>query len=117
MHPSERKPDRLFGRCECSSLRDDAGCVCNLYSITTNQAAIIALFRVINRYVGALLPVVCDTLFLDGLLYLGDSLSAPQRYAPPFGSERLPVIKKAPAWGYTLRPLGGFLCCFCRVPV
>jgi putative SOS response-associated peptidase YedK len=26
--------------------------VCNLYSITTNQAAIIALFRVINRYVG-----------------------------------------------------------------
>jgi hypothetical protein len=28
--------------------------VCNLYSITTNQAAIIALFRVINRYVGNL---------------------------------------------------------------
>jgi len=26
--------------------------LCNLYSITTNQAAIIALFRVINRYVG-----------------------------------------------------------------
>ena len=24
--------------------------MCNLYSITTNQAAIIALFRVINRY-------------------------------------------------------------------
>jgi putative SOS response-associated peptidase YedK len=28
--------------------------VCNLYSITTNQAAIIALFRVVNRYVGNL---------------------------------------------------------------
>jgi hypothetical protein len=28
--------------------------VCNLYSITTNQAAMIALFRVINRYVGNL---------------------------------------------------------------
>jgi putative SOS response-associated peptidase YedK len=28
--------------------------MCNLYSITTNQAAIIALFRVINRYVGNL---------------------------------------------------------------
>jgi len=28
--------------------------ICNLYSITTNQAAIIALFRVINRYVGNL---------------------------------------------------------------
>jgi putative SOS response-associated peptidase YedK len=26
-----------------------AGAMCNLYSITTNQAAIIALFRVINR--------------------------------------------------------------------
>ena len=34
--------------------------MCNLYSITTNQAAISALFRVINRYVGnlALMPGV-----------------------------------------------------------
>jgi putative SOS response-associated peptidase YedK len=31
--------------------------VCNLYSITTNQAAIIALFRVLNRYVGNLAPM------------------------------------------------------------
>jgi hypothetical protein len=29
----------------------------NLYSITTNQAAIIALFRVVNRYVGNLPPM------------------------------------------------------------
>jgi hypothetical protein len=28
--------------------------MCNLYSITTNQAAIIALFQVMNRYVGNL---------------------------------------------------------------
>ena len=28
--------------------------MCNLYSITTNQAAIIALFRGVNRYVGDL---------------------------------------------------------------
>src|SRR5271166_1682869 len=28
--------------------------MCNLYSITTNQAAIIELFRVVNRYVGNL---------------------------------------------------------------
>ncbi len=28
--------------------------MCNLYSITANQAAIIALFRVVNRYVGNL---------------------------------------------------------------
>lgn len=31
--------------------------MCNLYSITTNQAAIIALFRVINRYTGNLAPM------------------------------------------------------------
>src|SRR4051794_41529437 len=31
--------------------------MCNLYSITTNQAAIIALFRVINRYSGNLPPM------------------------------------------------------------
>ena len=31
--------------------------MCNLYSITTNQAAIIALFRVMDRYVGNLPPM------------------------------------------------------------
>jgi len=31
--------------------------MCNLYTITTNHAAIIALFRVINRYVGNLPPM------------------------------------------------------------
>jgi hypothetical protein len=31
--------------------------MCNLYSIITNQAAIIALFRVVNRYVGNLAPM------------------------------------------------------------
>ena len=31
--------------------------MCNLYSITTNQAAITAPFRVINRYVGNLPPM------------------------------------------------------------
>src|SRR5712675_3750111 len=44
------------------SLRPEAaeslnGKMCNLYSITTNQAAIIALFRVMNRYVGNLPPM------------------------------------------------------------
>ena len=29
----------------------------NLYSIKTNQAAIAALFRVVNRYVGNLAPM------------------------------------------------------------
>ena len=31
--------------------------MCNLYSITTNQAAIAALFRVISQYVGNLPPM------------------------------------------------------------
>jgi putative SOS response-associated peptidase YedK len=31
--------------------------MCNLYSITTNQAAISALFRVVNRYIGNLAPM------------------------------------------------------------
>ncbi|MGY3233309.1 hypothetical protein ACVMAJ_000199 [Bradyrhizobium sp. USDA 4448] len=31
--------------------------MCNLHSITTNQAAISALFRVVNRYVGNLAPM------------------------------------------------------------
>jgi hypothetical protein len=31
--------------------------MCNLYSITTNQAAIAALFRIMNRYVGNLAPM------------------------------------------------------------
>ena len=31
--------------------------MCNLYSITTNQEAIIRLFRQVNRYVGNLAPM------------------------------------------------------------
>ena len=31
--------------------------MCNLYSITTNQAVIAALFHVVNRYVGNLAPM------------------------------------------------------------
>jgi putative SOS response-associated peptidase YedK len=44
----------LIRRRECSSLKEAN---INLYSITTNQAAIIALFRVVNRYVGNLPPL------------------------------------------------------------
>ncbi len=40
-----------------SPLRPAGSLMCNLYSITTNQAAIIALFRVVNRYVGTLPPM------------------------------------------------------------
>jgi hypothetical protein len=37
--------------------------MCNLYSITTNQEAIIRLFRKVNRYVGNLAPM--PGVFLD----------------------------------------------------
>ena len=37
--------------------------MCNLYSITTNKAAIIALFRVVNRCVGNLPPM--PSVFAD----------------------------------------------------
>jgi hypothetical protein len=56
--------------------------MCNLYSITTNQAAIIALFRVINRYVGNL-PATFDR-FLDRPT--SPTLAArPLPSSPPFG--------------------------------
>jgi hypothetical protein len=51
--------------------------MCNLYSITTNQTAIIALFRVLNRYVGNL-P-----------LCLGSFLTTPQG-----GSKTRSIIHK-----------------------
>ena len=44
--------------------------MCNLYSITTNQAAIIALFRVINRYVGILAPLYALLIVLGALSIL-----------------------------------------------
>ena len=40
--------------------------MCNLYSISTNQAAITALFRRMNRYVGNLQPM--PGIFPDGAL-------------------------------------------------
>jgi hypothetical protein len=54
--------------------------MCNLYSITTNQAAIIALFRVINRYVGNLAPmsgVFPDYPALARLVEAGEPLPGP----------------------------------------
>jgi hypothetical protein len=41
--------------------------MCNLYSITTNQAAIAALFRVMNRYVGNLPPMPRHDEKMDAL--------------------------------------------------
>jgi hypothetical protein len=47
--------DQLAPHRRCDASETDW--MCNLYSITTNQATIIALFRVVNRYVGNLPPM------------------------------------------------------------
>jgi hypothetical protein len=44
-------------RAELQRFRADVEQVCNLYSITTNQAAIAALFRRMNRHVSNLPPM------------------------------------------------------------
>jgi hypothetical protein len=46
-----------MNQCRNSTKPDHVISMCNLYSITTNQAAIINLFRVVNRYVGNLAPM------------------------------------------------------------
>src|ERR1700720_316243 len=51
------RPRRGSWRREKSLATLQVRSMCNLYSITTNQAAIIALFRVMNRYVGNLPPM------------------------------------------------------------
>jgi hypothetical protein len=48
---------RLFRRRHSAPLKPGRNPMCNLYSVTTNQSAIAALFRVMNRYVGNLPPV------------------------------------------------------------
>jgi putative SOS response-associated peptidase YedK len=72
--------------------------MCNLYSITTNQAAIIALFRVINRYVGNLppmsgvfpdypAPVVRDTGAEREMVLMRWGMPPPPRTGGPPGHE------------------------------
>ena len=55
---SARAAVRLIARMIQQRTREMPGNdMCNLYSITTNQSAIAALFRVMNRYVGNLPPM------------------------------------------------------------
>jgi hypothetical protein len=64
--------------------------MCNLYSITTNQAAIINLFRVINRYVGNLQPM--PGAFPSVLDFLG----------------RQPALTVLPDFNWKEKPVGVF---------
>ena len=54
---SEKGAEGSFRRTRVGHSCNAPVTMCNLYSITTNQAAIAALFRVINRYVGNLAPM------------------------------------------------------------
>ena len=70
--------------------------MCNLYSITTNQAAIAALFRVVNRYVGNLAPM--PGVFPD--------------YPAPGGEREMTMMPlgNAATAATKRRQLGGVLC-------
>jgi hypothetical protein len=64
--------------------------MCNLYSITTNQAAIAALFRVMNRYVGNLPP-------MPGVFPVGSRLLG-----------RQPALTVLPDFNWKEKPVGMF---------
>jgi len=67
--------------------------MCNLYSITTNQEAIRALFRVMNRYVGNLAPM--PGVFPD----------YPAPVVRTAGAEREMIMMR---WGMPPPRVGGF---------
>jgi hypothetical protein len=63
----------------------------HLYSITTNQAAIVALFRVVNRYVGNLPPM--PGFFRTMPRPLSEtSVPAPNAVVEPIHPKAMPVI-------------------------
>ena len=68
--------------------------MCNLYSITTNQEAIRALFLVMNRYVGNLppmpgvfpdypAPVICNTSYGREMALMHWGMPPPPRTGGP----------------------------------
>jgi hypothetical protein len=67
--------------------------MCDLYSITTNQAAIIALFRVINRYFGNLAPM--PGVFPDYSAPVIRNTDKAPRWSPCAGACRLHHVQAA----------------------
>jgi hypothetical protein len=85
--------------------------LCNLYSITTNQTAIIALFRVINRYVGNLPPM--PSVFPDYLAPVVRNASAEREVImmrwgmpppPKIGGPPVTSNTSSPHWWMWLKP-------------
>jgi len=87
--------------------------MCNLYSITTNQAAIIALFHVVNRYVGNLpsmpgvfpdypAPVIRNTETVTEMVTMLWGMPPPPRTGgPPVTNIR---NTSSPHWRMWLKP-------------
>jgi putative SOS response-associated peptidase YedK len=86
--------------------------MCNLYSITTNQAAIIALFRVVNRYVGNLAampgvfpdypaPVIRNTADGREMALMRWGMPPPKLGGPPVTNIR---NTSSPHWRGWLKP-------------
>jgi len=91
--------------------------MCNPYSITTNQAAIIALFRVINRYGGNLppmtgvfpdfsAPVICNTGTGRELAMMRWGMPSPRTGGAPATNIR---NTSSPYWRMWLKPESGCL--------
>ena len=86
--------------------------MCNLYSITTNQAAIAALFRVVNRYVGNLAPmpgvfpdypapVIRNAGAAEEMVTMRWGMPPPPRTGPPVTNIR---NTSSPHWRGWLKP-------------
>lgn len=88
--------------------------MCNLYSITTNQAAISALFRVVNQYVGNLAPM--PGVFPDYKAPIirtgadGRELTTARWGMPSSGARPLSKVEMTLGWGagLTLCPQSTF---------
>jgi putative SOS response-associated peptidase YedK len=100
--------------------------MCNLYSITTNQAAIIALFRVINRYVGNLppmpgyfpdypAPVVRNTETGTELVTMRWGMPSPRTGGPPVTNIQQHVVTALARMAQAREPLLGASEQLCRV--
>jgi hypothetical protein len=87
--------------------------MCNLHSVTTNQAAIIALFRVVNRYVGNLrqcraffgypAPVIRNTAAGTEMVTMRWGMPLPPRTGGPLVPNNLATLRSSiRGWGTLL---------------
>jgi DNA polymerase IV len=78
--------------------------MCNLYSITTNQAAILALFRVMNRYVFSDFEIITRSRSVSSAVANRDDLA---RLSIGLLESALPLPKAVRLLGVSLSSLRG----------